>query len=79
MKITITKTTAPKTKPDSAKLGFGKHFTDHMFIMDYVRGQGWINPRIEPFAPFLIEMNLLKRCFISYRKSILPIRKNILS
>ena len=28
MKITITKTTAPKTKPDSAKLGFGKYFTD---------------------------------------------------
>ena len=40
MKITITKTTAPKTKPDSAKLGFGKYFTDHMFIMDYTEGQG---------------------------------------
>ena len=49
MKITITKTTAPKTKPDSAKLGFGKHFTDHMFIMDYTEGQGWHDARIEPY------------------------------
>ena len=31
------------------------------------------------FFAFLMDMNLLKRCFISYRKSILPIRKNILS
>ena len=49
MKITITKTTAPKTKPDSAKLGFGKYFTDHMFIMDYTEGQGWHDARIEPY------------------------------
>ena len=49
MKITITKTTAPKTKPDSAKLGFGKYFTDHMFIMDYTEGQGWHAARIEPY------------------------------
>ena len=49
MKITITKTTAPKTKPDSASLGFGKYFTDHMFIMNYTEGKGWHDPRIEPF------------------------------
>ena len=33
--IKITKTTAPKAKPtDENKLGFGKIFTDHMFVMD---------------------------------------------
>lgn len=54
--ISITKTTAPKAKPVQGEpLPFGKCFTDHMFIMDYVSGQGWINPRIEPYAPFLIE------------------------
>jgi len=54
--ISITKTTAPKAKPVPGEpLPFGKCFTDHMFIMDYVKGQGWINPRIEPYAPFLIE------------------------
>ena len=34
--IKITRTAAPKAKPtDETKLGFGKIFTDHMFIMDY--------------------------------------------
>ena len=49
MKMTITKTTAPKTKPDSAKLGFGKYFTDHMFIMNYDTGEGWHDARIVPY------------------------------
>ena len=35
--IQITKTTSPKAKPaDESKLGFGKIFTDHMFVMDYI-------------------------------------------
>jgi len=33
--IKIEKTKSPKQKPDQANLGFGKYFTDHMFIMDY--------------------------------------------
>ncbi len=50
--ITITKTTAPKEKPqDESKLGFGKIFTDHMFLMDYSEGTGWHNGRIVPFGP----------------------------
>jgi branched-chain amino acid aminotransferase len=54
--ISITKTASPKAKPVPGEpLPFGKYFTDHMFIMDYVEGKGWINPRIEPYAPFLIE------------------------
>ena len=48
--IKITKTTQPKAKPQPGdKLGFGKIFTDHMFIMNYPEGQGWHDPRIEPF------------------------------
>ena len=39
-----------KEKPaKGAKLGFGKIFTDHMFIMNYTEGKGWHDPRIEPF------------------------------
>ena len=26
-----------------------------MFIMDYVDGQGWINPRIVPYGPIILE------------------------
>lgn len=50
--ITIEKTAAPKAKPvDESKLGFGKLFTDHMFMMDYAEGKGWYNGRIVPFGP----------------------------
>ena len=50
MEIKITKTTAPATMPPEEKLGFGKVFTDHMFIMDYDHEQGWHDARIVPFG-----------------------------
>ena len=49
MNISITKTTCPKEKPDSSTLGFGKVFTDHMFLMDYLPDKGWHDARIVPF------------------------------
>ena len=50
--ISITKTTSPKERPtDESKLGFGKIFTDHMFLMDYSADKGWNNARIVPFGP----------------------------
>ena len=49
MDIRITKTLTPAQKPDESKLGFGKIFTDHMFIMEYNDADGWHNARIEPF------------------------------
>ena len=48
MEIKVTKTTTPKTIPTEA-LGFGKIFTDHMFMADYSREKGWYNARIVPF------------------------------
>ncbi len=48
--IRIEKNTEPKRKPDPAMLGFGKYFTDHMFIMDYTPEKGWHDARIVPFA-----------------------------
>ncbi|NLE13082.1 MAG: branched-chain amino acid aminotransferase [Clostridiales bacterium] len=42
-------TTQKKEKPDQTKLGFGKYFTDHMFIMNYTEGKGWYDPRIVPY------------------------------
>ncbi|QAY67626.1 branched-chain amino acid aminotransferase [Paenibacillus protaetiae] len=57
MSFEITKelTKNPKTKPDSSNLVFGKHFTDHMFIMDYETGKGWHSPRIVPYQPILLD------------------------
>ena len=43
-----------KEKPDLESLGFGKHFTDHMFILDYNEEQGWHSPRIVPFEPLVL-------------------------
>lgn len=50
LNISVTKTTCPKEKPEASTLGFGKFFTDHMFIMDYSREKGWYDARIVPFA-----------------------------
>jgi len=53
--IDIQKTKNPKQKPlDSASLGFGKIFTDHMLIADYIDGK-WTKPVISEFKP--IEMH----------------------
>ena len=51
MNITIVKNENLKQKPDASTLGFGKIFTDNMFIMDYSKEKGWYNARIVPFAP----------------------------
>ena len=48
--IKIEKTTCPKEKPAASTLGFGKKFSDHMFVMEYKEGEGWKNPRIIPFG-----------------------------
>ena len=43
-------TDSPKEKPAKGqKLGFGKIFTDHMFVMNYTEGKGWHDARIVPF------------------------------
>ena len=50
MQIEKILTTTPKEKPAADTLGFGKFFTDHMFMMDYAEGKGWHNARIVPFG-----------------------------
>ncbi|MBR2023138.1 MAG: branched-chain amino acid aminotransferase [Clostridia bacterium] len=50
MQIKVTKTTTPAEMPAEDKLGFGKVFTDHMFMMDYEEGKGWYDARIVPFG-----------------------------
>ena len=54
--IKTVKTSTPKTKPaDESKLGFGKIFSDHMFVMDYSPEQGWHDARVVPYAPFQMD------------------------
>lgn len=56
IKYELTKT--PKEKPCGA-LGFGQIFTDHMFIMDYSKENGWHDARIVPYQPLLMEPSSL--------------------
>lgn len=49
MEILIEKSKTLKEKPNFNKLGFGKYFTDHMFVMDYNDKEGWHNAKITPF------------------------------
>ncbi|MBQ3292023.1 MAG: branched-chain amino acid aminotransferase [Mogibacterium sp.] len=51
----VTRTTTPKAKPDPNNLGFGKYYTDHMFIMEYDEGQGWHDGRIVPYGPLSLD------------------------
>lgn len=55
LEIKIDRTLSPKVKPDQNNLGFGKYFTDHMFIMDYTEGKGWHDPKIIPYGPLELD------------------------
>lgn len=51
MEIKITRNQNPAAKPaDESKLGFGKVFTDHMFVMEWNKGVGWHDAEIIPFG-----------------------------
>jgi branched-chain amino acid aminotransferase len=44
----------PKPANDSA-LGFGKIFSDHMFLMRHSREKGWHDARIVPYGPIALD------------------------
>ncbi|MCI8541388.1 MAG: branched-chain amino acid aminotransferase [Erysipelotrichaceae bacterium] len=51
MKITIEESKQRKTKPQRGEpLGFGKYFSDHMFVMDWSMDQGFHDARIIPYG-----------------------------
>ncbi|MCL2436728.1 MAG: branched-chain amino acid aminotransferase [Clostridiales bacterium] len=53
--FTIHKTDKPKEKPDQNSLGFGKYFSDHMFVMEYTKGKGWHDGKIVPYGPISLD------------------------
>lgn len=50
MNIRIIESDKPFVMPPESELGFGKVFTNHMFVMDYEEGRGWYDARIVPFG-----------------------------
>jgi len=47
-------TTTPRVKVEASKLGFGRVFSDHLFLADYHGGR-WQRPRIEPYGPLSLD------------------------
>ncbi|WP_396625751.1 branched-chain amino acid aminotransferase [Luteitalea sp.] len=53
--IPVTRTSSPRPRPAEDALGFGKHFADHMLVVDYVEGQGWLDARIVPYGALALD------------------------
>lgn len=53
--IPVTRTSTPRPRPSEDALGFGKHFADHMLVVDYTEGQGWHDARIVPYGAIALE------------------------
>ena len=54
IKIERAKTLKPKPAANT-ELGFGRYYTDHMFVLDWDKDQGWHDARIVPFAPIPLD------------------------
>jgi len=48
-----------KVKPKDDELKFGAAFTDHMFVMDYKKGEGWLNASIVPYGEFCVAPSMM--------------------
>lgn len=62
MEIPIIRAPSPALKKKPAartELGFGRFFTDYLFLLEYEKGKGWQNPRIEPYRPLSLDPGAL--------------------
>ncbi|MCA1984075.1 MAG: branched-chain amino acid aminotransferase [Nocardioides sp.] len=59
MEISTTLSTNPVSDERLAEIladpGFGNHFTDHMFTVEWTPESGWHNARIEPYGPISLD------------------------
>jgi len=58
MEISVLPLSADKMKAklkDESHLGFGKIFTDRMFLAEWSAGKGWHDARIKPYEPFMLD------------------------
>jgi branched-chain amino acid aminotransferase len=52
--IEIARAPSGRTLPQG-DLGFGRHFSDHMFLSEWTSDGGWAHPRVVPYAPLAID------------------------
>jgi branched-chain amino acid aminotransferase len=53
--IEIQRAEVLKPRLPDGELGFGRVFTDHMFVMEYEPAAGWHRPRIMPYGPLVLD------------------------
>ena len=53
--IPVTRTTSPRPHPAADGLGFGRHFTDHLFRVDWTPQAGWHGARVVPYAALALD------------------------
>ena len=52
--ISITRSKQARPKPPASDLGFGRFFTDHMFLAD-CDGGAWSHGRVVPYGPLALD------------------------
>ncbi len=65
--IDVTRTAAPKAKPEDSTLQFGTVFTDHMATMTYDDAHGWAAAAIVPYGPLSLDP---AACVLHYAQAI---------
>lgn len=53
--IDVRTTRHPRPRTPESELGFGRIFTDHIFVMEHSRDRGWHSARIEPYGSFSMD------------------------
>jgi branched-chain amino acid aminotransferase len=62
MEIRVLPLPEEKKKPkftDESALSFGRIFTDRMFLVEWKISEGWVDARIQPYAPFVLDPSAL--------------------
>lgn len=55
MLITICPSESRQKMPSESELGFGKYFTDHMFMAKFEKTKGWYEASVMPYAPISLD------------------------
>lgn len=53
--IPVERNKQPKARPDENNYGFGRYFTDHMFMAEFSEKLGWSGARIVPYQSLSID------------------------
>lgn len=52
--IPVTRTKTPKPRPPAGDLGFGRFYSDHLFLAEH-DGRGWTGARVVPYGPLPLD------------------------